>query len=193
MHIIMDIMKRIPAVVLAVLAAGLPFAAGAFEVQSNLKRGQPIPPEYYHKMFGCTGSSQSPMLEWKSPPKGTKSFAITFFDTSAPTGSGFWHYVAYDIPPDVSRVEVGDLAAAKLPAGAKEGYTDLGKSGYFGPCPPVGRKHRYLYTIHALKTEKLDVPADASAAFVSFNLWLNTLGKASFEIVAGPRKAASPK
>lgn len=185
--------KRISIVILATLAVGLPLASHAFEVQSNLKRGQPIPPEYYDKKFGCTGSSQSPMLEWKSPPKGTKSFAITFFDTSAPTGSGFWHYVAYDIPPDVSKVEIGDLAAGKLPSGAKEGNTDLGKPGYFGPCPPVGRKHKYLYTIHALKTEKLDVPADATAAFISFNLWLNTLGKANYELAVGPRKAAAPK
>ena len=182
-------MKPIPTVILAMLAVSSPLASHAFEVQSNLKRGQPIPPEYYQKMFGCTGENQSPMLEWKAPPKGTKSFAITFFDTSAPTGSGFWHYVAYDIPPNVNKVELGDLAAARLPSGAKEGNTDLGKPGYFGPCPPVGRKHKYLYTIHALKTDKLDVPANATAALVSFNLWMNTLGKANFEIVAGPRKA----
>ena len=186
-------MKPIPAVIVAILAVGSPLASHAFEVQSNLKRGQTVPPEYYHNIFGCTGSSQSPMLEWKSPPKGTKSFAITFFDTNAPTGSGFWHYVEYDIPANVSKVEIGDLAAAKLPSGAKEGMTDLGKPGYFGPCPPVGRKHKYLYTIHALKTEKLDLPANATAAFISFNLWLNTLGKASFEVVAGPRKADAPK
>lgn len=76
---------------------------------------------------------------------------------------------------------------AKLPAGAKEGNTDLGKPGYFGPCPPVGRKHTYVYTVYALKTEKLDVPADATAAIISFYIWQNTLGKASLEVTAGPR------
>lgn len=175
---------------LAIVAgmAVAPLACQAFELHSNLKDGQAVPADYYQNNFGCTGKSTSPLLEWKNPPAGTKSFAVTFFDTSAPTQSGFWHYLAYDIPPTVTRFEVGDLTAAKLPAGMKEGNTDLGKPGYFGPCPPVGRKHTYVYTIFALKTDKLDVPANATAALVSFYLWLNTLDKASIEVTAGPRK-----
>jgi Raf kinase inhibitor-like YbhB/YbcL family protein len=161
--------------------------AHAFTLESNLKANQPIPAEYYWNTFGCTGASQSPTLEWKDVPEGTKSFAITFYDADAPTGSGFWHYVAYDIPVSTRKIELGALSAAKLPSGAKEGNTDLGKPGFFGPCPPVGRKHNYTYTVHALKVEKLDVPANATAAFIGFNLWTNTLGKASFTVTAGPR------
>lgn len=170
------------------LLAGAAFDCAALDLHSNLKNGQSVPPDYYQNNFGCTGKSTSPMLEWKNAPAGTKSFAVTFFDKSAPTQSGFWHYLVYDIPAYTSKFEVGDLTSAKLPAGAKEGNTDLGKPGYFGPCPPVGRKHTYVFTVFALKTEKLDVPANATAALTSFYIWLNTLGKASFEVNAGPRK-----
>ncbi|MCK9984738.1 MAG: hypothetical protein AzoDbin1_01210 [Azoarcus sp.] len=171
----------------AAMTFGATFAAHGFELKSNLRNGQAVPPDYYQNNFGCNGPSTSPMLEWKNPPKGTRSYAITFFDKSAPTGSGFWHYLAYDLPADTTRLEAGDLTTAKLPAGAKEGNTDLGKPGYFGPCPPVGRKHTYVYTVHALKTEKLDVPAGATSAIISFYIWQNTLGKASLEVTAGPR------
>lgn len=180
--------RKIPVLFATAVAAGVSFACHAFELQSNLKKGQSIPAEYYNNGFGCTGQSESPMLEWKNPPKGTKSYALTFFDKSAPTESGFWHYIVYDIPADVTKINAGDLKAAKLPPGAKEGNTDLGKPGYFGPCPPVGRKHTYTYTIYALKTDKLDVPANATSALISFYIWQNTLGKASTEITAGPRK-----
>lgn len=162
--------------------------SNAFELKSNLQKGQAVPADYYQNNFGCTGKSVSPRLEWSNAPKGTKSYAITFFDKSAPTESGFWHYLAYDIPAGTTKVDIGDLTAGKLPAGAKEGNTDLGKPGYFGPCPPVGRKHTYVYTVHALKTEKLDVPENATAALISFYLWNNSLGKAEMQVTAGPRK-----
>ncbi|MCB1907157.1 MAG: YbhB/YbcL family Raf kinase inhibitor-like protein [Rhodocyclaceae bacterium] len=180
--------RKIWTTLIATGLAGAAFACHAFELASNLQDGQPVPADYYQNNFGCTGASTSPMLDWKDPPAGTKSYAVTFFDKSAPTQSGFWHYLAYDIPANVSRFEVGDLTTAKLPAGAKEGNTDLGKPGYFGPCPPVGRKHHYVYTIFALKTEQLDVPANATAALTSFYIWLNTLGQVSLEVTAGPRK-----
>jgi Raf kinase inhibitor-like YbhB/YbcL family protein len=160
-----------------------------FELTSNLKAGDPIPAEYYANAFGCSGKSTSPTLEWKNAPEGTKSFAVTFYDQDAPTGSGFWHYVLFDIPSDVHKIESGDLTAAKIPEGAVESMTDVGKPGYFGPCPPVGRKHTYIYTVYALKTDKLGVPPLTSTpGFVGFNLWSNTLAKASFTVTAGPRK-----
>lgn len=164
------------------------FAAEGFELNSNLKPGQAIPADYYANAFGCTAKSTSPTLEWKNAPAGTKSFAITFYDKDAPTGSGFWHYVLFDIPAGVHKIEMGDLTQGKIPAGSVESMTDAGKPGYFGPCPPVGRKHTYVYTVYALKTDKLGVPVTSTPAFVGFNLWGNTLGKASFTVTAGPRK-----
>ncbi|MEK6775076.1 MAG: YbhB/YbcL family Raf kinase inhibitor-like protein [Bdellovibrionota bacterium] len=163
-------------------------AENKFELISNLKPNQPIPEDYYANAFGCTSKSMSPSLEWKNPPAGTKSFAITFYDQDAPTGSGFWHYVLYDIPATTKKIELGDLSKGKIPAGSVESNTDAGKPGFFGPCPPVGRKHTYIYTVHALKIEKLGVPPTAAAAYVGFNIWSNLLGKVSFTVTAGPRK-----
>src|SRR5687768_3700163 len=101
-------------------------ATGKFELTSNLKKGQSIPADYYANVFGCTAKNESPSLEWKNAPEGTKSFAITYYDKDAPTGSGFWHYLVYDIPANVNKIEVGDLSKGKLPAGAIESITDKG-------------------------------------------------------------------
>ena len=156
-----------------------------FELESNLNPGQKIPEDYYGNVFGYSSKNQSPLLKWKNPPAGTKSFAVTLFDQDAPTGSGFWHYVLFNIPADVSKIELGDLSQGRIPARAVESMTDAGQPGFFGPCPPAGREHTYVYTVHALKTETLDVPPTSTPAFVSFNLWANALGKASFAVKAG--------
>jgi Raf kinase inhibitor-like YbhB/YbcL family protein len=133
--------------------------------------------------FGCTGKNISPALKWSDAPKGTKSFAITLFDPDAPTGSGFWHWVVYNIPANVSELPegVGDTTGSLLPKGTVQGRTDYGSHSYGGACPPLGDKpHRYIFTIHALKVEKIDAPADASAALVGFMVNANRLGQASF-------------
>lgn len=173
---------------LMMLASSASFAQGKFQLTSNLKPGQSIPADYYANAFGCTAKSVSPELEWKNAPEGTKSFAITFYDKDAPTGSGFWHYVLFDVPASINKIELNALSEGKIPEGAVESNTDAGKPGFFGPCPPVGRKHTYVYTVHALKVEKLGIPASSTAAFVGFNIWGNSLGKASFTVTAGPRK-----
>ena len=149
---------------------------------------QPIPADYYASQFGCTGKSLSPRLEWKNPPVDTKSFAITFYDQSAPTGSGFWHYLLIDIPANIRKIDLSALGMGQIPIGSTELITDLGKPGFFGPCPPVGRKHTYIYTVHALKVDKLGVPLTSMPGFVGFNLWMNLISKASFTVIAGPRK-----
>jgi Raf kinase inhibitor-like YbhB/YbcL family protein len=95
--------------------------------------------------------------------------------------------VAYDIPATTTSL-AGGVNGTALPTGAVEGNTDLGKSGFFGPCPPVGRKHNYVYTVHALKVAKLPVDAGASPALVGFMLWQNTIEKTTFKVTAGPRK-----
>jgi len=163
------------------------FAAG-FSLQSpQLPDQSKIKAEHYWNNFGCTGGNVMPELKWKNPPVGTQSFAITLHDKDAPTGSGFWHWVVYDIASATTGLP-GGVNAGALPAGAKEGNTDLGKPGFFGPCPPVGREHRYTFTIHALKVDKLPVEAGASPALVGFTIWQNSLGKSSFQVKAGPRQ-----
>jgi Raf kinase inhibitor-like YbhB/YbcL family protein len=130
--------------------------------------------------FGCAGGNISPHLKWSGAPAGTKSFALTCFDPDAPTGSGFWHWVMVNIPADVNELAAGaGNPGGKLPAGALQTRTELGASGYLGPCPPEGdHPHRYLFTVFAVSKEKLDVAADTSPAVVGFNLHFATLAKA---------------
>ena len=118
----------------------------------------------------------SPQLQWSGAPEGTKSYAVTCYDPDAPTGSGFWHWTVANIP-----AEVTDLAAgAALPAGAIEGRTDFGEPGYGGAAPPAGHgPHRYIFTVFAVDTDRLDVTADNSGAVFGFNLHFHTLAKAS--------------
>ena len=133
--------------------------------------------------FGCSGKNISPALKWNGAPKETKSFALTVYDPDAPTGSGWWHWVVYNIPAEVHELAegAGDAAGALMPKGAVQGRTDFGAPGFGGACPPAGDKpHRYIFTVHALKVEKIDVPADASAALIGFMINANRIGKASF-------------
>jgi Raf kinase inhibitor-like YbhB/YbcL family protein len=132
--------------------------------------------------FGCAGGNRSPHLKWQEVPPGTKSFAVLCFDPDAPTGSGFWHWVVVNIPPNVTELplDAGNPASGKLPPGALQVRTDFGKPGYGGPCPPDGdHPHRYLFTVHAVSLDKLPVAADTAAAVVGFYLNFNTLAKAS--------------
>jgi Raf kinase inhibitor-like YbhB/YbcL family protein len=158
-------------------------AAGKFTVTSpDLSLTKPIDEKHVFNAFGCSGENISPALEWKNPPSGTKSFAVTAYDPDAPTGSGWWHWVVYNLPASSTGLPsgAGDAKSPKLPGGAVQGNTDFGTPGYGGPCPPKGDKpHRYTFTVFALDTEKLDIPQGATAAFVGFNLHGHTLGKAS--------------
>ena len=159
---------------------------------SSVKAGAMLSQKFFWNNFGCTGENVSPALSWTNAPEGTKSYAITFYDQNAPTGSGFWHYQMYNIPASVTALAEGDLSSKKLPQGAIESNTDLGAPGYFGPCPPVGRKHQYVYTVYALPTEQL-LGADGkpamgqqTAALTGFFLWAaKPLGSATFKVKAG--------
>ena len=142
---------------------------------------------YVFNSFGCTGNNLSPQISWSGAPQGTKSFAITVYDPDAPTGSGWWHWTLFNIPADVTQLKEGASADPKeLPAGAIQGRTDFGKPGYGGACPPVGDKpHRYILTIYALKTDKIDLDENASGALVGYYLNQNSLGKASLKVTYG--------
>jgi Raf kinase inhibitor-like YbhB/YbcL family protein len=132
--------------------------------------------------FGCDGGNVSPHLAWSDAPEGTKSFALTCFDPDAPTGSGFWHWVVVNIPPNVTELPAGagDPQGGMLPEGALQVRTDFGAPGYGGPCPPPGHgRHRYVFTLHAVGMDALPVTADTSAAVVGFHLNFNTLEKAT--------------
>ncbi len=130
--------------------------------------------------FGCQGGNLSPQLSWSHAPAGTQSFALLVHDPDAPTGSGWWHWVVYNIPGNTTSLPVGagDPQKNLLPPGSVQGRTDFGTSGYGGPCPPPGAPHHYHFRLYALKVAKLDLPADATAAFVAFNVRAQSLGSA---------------
>ena len=173
---------------LALTLSGSLAQAADFSLRSSaLQEGATIGAQHYWNNFGCTGGNVMPDLAWNNAPAGTKSFAVTFYDKDAPTGSGFWHWVAYDIEGKTTGLPGGANGGA-IPAGVVQGNTDLGKPGFFGPCPPVGRTHNYVYTVHALKVDKLPLDAGASPALVGFYIWQNSLGSATLNVKAGPRK-----
>ncbi len=132
--------------------------------------------------FGCTGKNISPALAWSGVPEGTKSFALLVHDPDAPTGgAGWWHWLVVNIPPSVMALakDAGKSDGSNLPGGAVQVSTDFGSPGWGGPCPPVGDKpHRYIFTLYALKTDRLDVNG-ASASLVGYMVNGNTLGKAT--------------
>src|SRR5262249_1949367 len=131
--------------------------------------------------FGCSGKNMSPSLEWAGAPAGTKSFALTMYDPDAPTGSGWWHWVVYNIPATAKSIAADASKGKAPPAGSVEGNTDFGAPGYGGPCPPAGAPpHRYIFTLYALKVDKIDVPPTSTAAMVGFNITMNKLGSATF-------------
>jgi Raf kinase inhibitor-like YbhB/YbcL family protein len=173
----------------ATLGLGL-FGASAANAQSmsltspDLKEGATLGNEQVFKGFGCTGSNVSPALNWSGAPSGTKSFAVSMYDPDAPTGSGWWHWVVFNIPPGTTSLPkgAGDVKKKLTPKGAIQSRTDFGADGYGGPCPPAGDKpHRYQITVFAVDVDKLpDAKNDAaSAALVGFDLHFHTLAKAT--------------
>jgi hypothetical protein len=176
---------------LAIAASlGLGFAADAeaFELTSpDFKEGDTLKIENVFNGFGCTGGNTSPALAWSGVPEGTQSFVLTAYDPDAPTGSGWWHWVAYNIPPDTKSLPAGAGAGSGdgLPAGAVHGRTDFGAVGYGGPCPPEGTTHRYVFTLSALKVPMLEVPADATAALIGFMTNANAIDSAKLTLMYG--------
>jgi Raf kinase inhibitor-like YbhB/YbcL family protein len=177
----------ITAAALAVSAVMTGWAVAAdFKVTSpNFTDGGTLPMAQVYNSFGCEGGNVSPALEWTGAPEGTKSFAVTAYDPDAPTGSGWWHWVVFDIPADAKGLPEGAGSGQGLPESAVQGRTDFGTPGYGGACPPPGAPHHYVFTVFALNTDKLGVPADASAAMVGFMTGANELARASVTALYG--------
>ena len=156
--------------------------AGFTLTSPDIAEGEPIAAMYTFNGFGCAGGNVSPALSWSGAPPGVKSFALTCFDPDAPTGGGFWHWLMFDIPPNVTRLArgAGDPKGPAAPKGAVQSRTDYGSTGYGGPCPPKGDKpHRYQFAIFALDVAKLDANAQSSGAAVESKLRLHALAKAT--------------
>ncbi len=109
-----------------------------------LKDGGRIPARYT-----CQGQDISPPLSWSDPPAGTQSFAIIVDDPDAPAGT-FTHWVIYNIPAGSRSMPEAVPTQPQLADGTRHGRNDSGDTGYYGPCPPPGKPHRYQFTVYAL-------------------------------------------
>lgn len=150
----------------------------------DIAQGQKLTEQQVFNGFGCTGVNQSPSLQWQGAPAGTKSFAVTVYDLDAPTGSGWWHWVVFDLPSTTNNLSrnAGSLDLNGLPKGAIQSRTDFGTAAFGGACPPKGDvPHRYIFTVWALDVEKLGPDANASAAMVGFMLNQHKLTSSTIE------------
>jgi Raf kinase inhibitor-like YbhB/YbcL family protein len=186
-------MRMAVAAALLTLACAGPALAQGFKLDSpDVKPNGSIAEEQVFNGFGCAGKNVSPALKWSGAPKETKSFALLVHDPDAPTGgAGWWHWAVINIPADATELKkgAGKADGGGLPAGATQVNTDFGGPGWGGPCPPAGDKpHRYIFSLHALKVAKLDVPANATASLAGFMVNANSLGKATLTGRYGRKK-----
>lgn len=147
-----------------------------------------LPKAHVHTAMGAGGDNISPALVWSGAPAGTKSFALNVHDPDAPTGSGWWHWVVYDIPATATELKrgAGSAKGDLLPRGAKQGRTDFGSHEYGGAAPPPGHgNHRYVFTLYALNVDKLEASPDASAAYIGFLIHFAKIGEARTTAIYG--------
>ena len=142
---------------------------------SDIADGRPLDEVFAHPSAG--GKNLSPQLAWSGFPSETRGFVVTCFDPDAPTGSGFWHWSLVNLPVSVTELERG---VDPLPAGAFCVRNDYGDRNYGGAAPPPGdRPHRYVFAVHALDVDRLDVDESASPAYVGFNLTFHAIARAT--------------
>jgi hypothetical protein len=146
----------------------------------DFKDGDSLPEAQVFNGMGHRGGNLSPQLAWADVPAGTRSFVVTLYDPDAPTGSGWWHWVVANLPAACSVLARGcGSGQGGLPRGAVQTRTDFGSSGYGGAAPPPGAPHRYIFTVHALKVDQIDVNESSSGAMVGFLVHMHSLGHAS--------------
>ncbi|MGX9254838.1 kinase inhibitor [Pantoea ananatis] len=149
----------------------------------DLHDGDKMPEKHVFNGMGYQGDNLSPHLAWEDAPEGTKSFVITCFDPDAPTGSGWWHWGVANIPAETTSLPQGaGSGKAALPAGALQTRTDFGQAGYGGAAPPAGETHCYIFSVHALDVDKIDVDEGSSGAMVGFNVHFHVLASASLTV-----------
>jgi len=130
-----------------------------------------ISPAFEHQgtidvVYTCDGEDRSPPLAWRGVPEGTRSLVLIVDDPDAPDPAApkmtYVHWVLYNLPPHCTGLPE-DVAPDALPPGTREGVNDWNRTGYGGPCPPVGR-HRYFHKLYALDAELPDLGRATKAA-----------------------------
>lgn len=168
---------------LVILSVAISNAADFTLSSKDISEGKQLTQKHVFKGFGCAGQNMSPQLSWTNAPEGTKSFVVTTYDPDAPTGSGWWHWVAFNIPAKTTELTTDASAKKLMPTGTVESRTDFGIKSFGGACPPPGSVHRYIFTVYALDVEKLDLDADASPALVGFMTKAHALASAKITAV----------
>lgn len=153
----------------------LPKVASFSVTSTDVRDGEPLNDAQVFE-----GGNTSPQLSWSGFPAETRSFVVTCYDPDAPTPSGFWHWVAVNIPASVTSLETGAGADdSSLPGDAFHVRSDYSQRAFGGAAPPKGdHPHRYYFVVHAVDVDALEVDSDASPAVVSFNLAFHTLARA---------------
>ena len=141
-------------------------------------------------MIGTGGGDRTPQLTWSGAPEGTRSFAVTCFDPDAPTASGFWHLAAYNLPATMHALDEGairlDQTSESFPASAGLLRNDGGVAGFVGAAPPPSHgDHRYMFVVHALDVDTLELDELASPALLGFQMFGHTLARARITGVFG--------
>jgi Raf kinase inhibitor-like YbhB/YbcL family protein len=152
-------------------------AKPSFTLESDdIVDGERLPDAFAHSSLG--GEDQSPHLRWSGFPSGTKGFVVTCYDPDAPTMSGFWHWALVNLPPETTELPRGFGSRKDLPAGIFHVRNDAGTKAYAGPFPPKGdRVHRYVFAVHAIDVDRLDVDDSVSPAVVGFNVTFHSLAR----------------
>jgi Raf kinase inhibitor-like YbhB/YbcL family protein len=145
----------------------------------SFEDGQPWGNDQVSGIMGAGGSDVSPQLSWSGFPEETRSFAVTVYDPDAPTASGFWHWAVANLPATVTDLPAGAGDGSSLPGDALTLANDAGVKRFIGAAPPAGHgHHRYIVAVHAVGVEKLDLPAEATPAYLGFNLFGNAIARA---------------
>jgi Raf kinase inhibitor-like YbhB/YbcL family protein len=151
----------------------------AFTLTSgDIADGQPLASTHLHGSIG--GDNRSPQLAWSGAPASTRGYAVTCYDPDDPTGSGFWHWLMLGLPADASHLsnDAGNSDGTHLPPGAYHVRNDFGSHHYDGAAPAPGDPtHRYLFAVHALDTNDLELDANSTAGYAGFMMTAHTVGR----------------
>jgi Raf kinase inhibitor-like YbhB/YbcL family protein len=154
--------------------------APALDLRSDdLVTGGEVPLAFRDPAIG--GTNASPHLAWSGFPAETQSFAVTCYDPDAPTGVGFMHWAAFNIPASVASLAAGSGSLeGGMPDGTVTLPNDVRLRGYVGPNPPPGSgRHRYVFVVHAVDVPSLSIDSDLTPTVLGFNLHFHTLARGS--------------
>ena len=142
---------------------------------NDLKNQNWLTKKSEYNQFGGNGENTPPKVRWDNVHQDTKSFALTLYDPDAPTGSGFWHWIVVNIPSNLRELSLDESSLYG------NIINDFGNIGYGGVCPPEGDKpHQYIFTIHSINVDNLEINKDMSNAIVRFLINAHTIDKSSF-------------